>query len=133
MIRQIDYKATYSIRQQVLWPNKPLDFIALENDCEGVHFGVYVEDLLVSVISVFEEDHGIQFRKFATLQSHQGKGYGTVLLQHVFDYAKDRGVERIWCNARQTKTHFYKRFGMEEKEAALSKEGVAYVIMEKKI
>ncbi len=126
MVKSIDYKMTYDIRHQVMWPNRELDYIKLDCDPEGDHYGFYVENTLVSVISVFKTPQGYQFRKFATLQAYQGQGIGSKLLKYVIDRYSD-----IWCNARIEKTDFYKKFGLMETESTFIRGGKEYVIMKR--
>ena len=132
-IRKIDYKLTYPIRHQVMWPEKSLEYIKLECDEEGIHFGLYVKEELVSVISVFINSNEAQFRKFATLQKHQGNGLGSILLEYTIDYLKKNNVKKVWCNARVEKTEFYKRFGLIETNETFEKGNKKYVIMDKKL
>ena len=90
----------------------------------------YLEETLVSVISLFIDGDDAQFRKFATLADQQGKGLGSALLEHLIKEAQSRGVRRLWCNARVDKTGFYERFGMTTTDHTFSKGGIDYVIME---
>lgn len=130
-IQQIEAATTWNLRHQVMWPNCPINYVKLPKDEEGIHFGLFVNDELQSVISLFVEGKNAQFRKFATHQSTQGKGYGTRLLKHLMKYAEEQEIDRIWCNARCDKTSFYKRFGMETTDQFFEKGGISYVIMEK--
>ncbi|MBD8067846.1 GNAT family N-acetyltransferase [Bacillus sp. PS06] len=114
-----------------MWPNKEYDFIKLKDDDEGIHFGLFIEKNLISVISLFIKNDDAQFRKFATLQQEQGKGYGTALLDFILNEAESYGVKRIWCNARKNKADFYKKFGFVETNSTYIKEGKSFVIMEK--
>jgi len=122
---------TWRIRHEVMWPHKPLNYIKLSNDDVGQHFGLWKMNTLISVVSLFFDRDEVQFRKFATLHDEQGNGYGTQLLNYVFNYAFSIGVKKIWCNARVDKVFFYKKFEMSETEHRFSKGGVDYVIMEK--
>ncbi len=122
---------TWEIRRKVLWPSKPLDYVKLPKDEEGLHFGININGRLVSVISLFITGEEAQFRKFATLTTDQGKGYGTQLLNHLMEEAVNRGVKRLWCNARVETASFYKRFGMQETETRFFKGDIPYVVMEK--
>ena len=130
-ITKINKEEAWELRHKVMWPDKDLDYIKLEEDDLGIHFGLFKENILVSVISLFINNEEGQFRKFATLQQEQGKGYGSKLLDNVIKEAKDRGVKRIWCNARENKVNFYKKFGLEESNYRFTKGGKSYVIMEK--
>lgn len=133
VIREIASEETLEIRQKVLWPEKSIEFVKVEEDKEGTHFGLFENDKLVSVISLFYNDNEVQFRKFATLFSEQGKGNGTALLKFVFEEAKKNGAQKIWCNARANKVHFYRRFGMKDTAKKFEKNGIDYVVMEKLI
>ncbi|MBC3542280.1 GNAT family N-acetyltransferase [Rufibacter sediminis] len=132
-IRQITAEQTWPIRQLVMWPDKPLKFVQLPNDGEGVHFGYFVDEELVSVLSLFIEQDQAQFRKFATLPSFQGQGIGRSLLAHVFTYAQAHHIHRIWCHARTSATGFYRKSGMQEQGEIFEKDGLAYVKMEKRV
>jgi len=130
-IRKVEKEKAWELRHKVMWPDKDLDYIKLEDDDLGIHFGLFKENILISVISLFINNEEGQFRKFATLQQEQGKGYGSMLLDHVIKEARNRGVKRIWCNARKNKMNFYKKFGLQESNCSFTKGGKSYVIMEK--
>jgi GNAT superfamily N-acetyltransferase len=130
-IRKVDKQQVWELRHQVMWSDKPFDYVKLEDDDLGFHFGLIKENKLISVVSLFINNEGAQFRKFATLQQEQGKGYGSALLDAVLKEAKIRGVKRIWCNARKNKVDFYRKFGLQESKSSFIKEGRSYVIMEK--
>lgn len=132
-IQKISASDTWALRHRVMWPEKPIDYIKLADDDQGIHFGLFKEDRLISVVSLFIEDNIAQFRKFATDHAEQGHGYGTKLLSYMIKAAGDSGSQIIWCNARLDKSSFYKRFGMTETDQKFNKDGVEYVIMEKTI
>lgn len=130
-IKEIEAQATWPIRHQVMWPNKPVDYVILPNDKDGKHYGLFLHDQLIAVISLFIMNQEIQFRKFATLDIYQGKGYGSQLLTYALKEALKDNCTKIWCNARTDKIHFYVKFGLEPTNISFSKDGVAYTIMEK--
>ncbi|MBU8878857.1 GNAT family N-acetyltransferase [Bacillus sp. FJAT-29790] len=130
-IIKIDKEKAWELRHRVMWSDKAFDYIKLEDDDLGIHFGLFKENILISVISLFINNEEGQFRKFATLQQEQGKGYGSALLDYLIQEAQNRGVKRIWCNARVNKVNFYKKFGLEESDCRFTKGGKSYVIMEK--
>lgn len=132
-IKEINAYKTYNLRQQVMWPNKPLDYIKLEQDQDGHHFGLYKNNIIVSVISLFINKNNAQFRKFATDIKEQGKGYGSILLKHVILFSENNNIKKIWCNARKDKSEYYKRFGLTTSNITFSKGGINFVIMEKNI
>lgn len=65
------------LRHEVMWPDEDFDYIKLKDDDAGIHFGLFKENMLISVVSLFVDKDEAQFRKFATLKSEQGKGYGS--------------------------------------------------------
>ncbi|MDP5232101.1 MAG: GNAT family N-acetyltransferase [Cellulophaga sp.] len=132
-IKTITAEETYSLRHSVMWPNQPISFVMLSDDEKGIHFGLFVNEILTSVISLFISDKKAQFRKFATLKHEQGKGYGTKLLKHTINFVSAKTMEELWCNARTDKTKFYKKFGFTETKKKFTKENIDFVILEKKL
>jgi GNAT superfamily N-acetyltransferase len=130
-IRTIHKEDAWKLRHEVMWPEREPDYIKLEDDEQGVHYGLYLGDRLVSVISLFITGTEAQVRKFATLELEQGQGYGSRLLQEVLKEAEQAGVQRVYCNARTYKAGFYKKFGLKATEQVFSKGGKDYIIMER--
>jgi GNAT superfamily N-acetyltransferase len=130
-IIEITADETLPIRHQVMWPSKSINYVKLPNDFEGRHYGIFLDEKLISVISLFITDTEAQFRKFATIKEYQGKGYGSLLLQEIFVMVKDISITKIWCNARQNKTDFYTKLGMVTTNRTFVKGGVDFVIMER--
>lgn len=129
-IKAIPAHLTWEIRHKAMWPNKPFSYIKLDNDAVGQHFGLFVENKLVTVISIFITKKEAQFRKFATLPEYQGNGYGSWMLSHMFKEMFERGINRLWCNARADKTLYYKKFGMTKTAITFVKGTIAYIVME---
>ncbi|HRO69655.1 MAG TPA: GNAT family N-acetyltransferase, partial [Chitinophagaceae bacterium] len=132
-IRKVALDEIWKMRQQVMYPAENLDFVRLDDDATGLHWGLYKNEDLVSVISVFHRKNEIQFRKFATLPAEQGKGYGTRLLQFVMDWAVENKKRSIWCNARTSATSLYRKFGMNLTSQRWHKYGIEFVKMEKQL
>lgn len=132
VIKQISAETTWPLRHLVMWPDLPFDFIKLPEDPNGIHFGLFKSEELLSIVSLFQTGEGTaQFRKFATMSAEQGKGYGSKLLAHLIEYAQKQRYHTLWCNARIDKTDFYKKFGMYETEKTYVKENVKFVILKK--
>ncbi|WP_240472480.1 GNAT family N-acetyltransferase [Tenacibaculum ovolyticum] len=130
-IKQITATETLEIRHKVMWPNKPLAYVELANDKNGKHFGLFVNEEITSIVSLFTENNEAQFRKFATLIEYQGFGYGTILLNKVINLIEEEKIARLWCNARVEKAKFYERFGLKLTDKKFNKDGIDYVIMER--
>jgi GNAT superfamily N-acetyltransferase len=127
-IRSIEPAQTYALRHAVLWPDKPLAYVQLPEDEAGQHFGAFVADALVAVISLFVGADGVaRFRKFATDPAWQGRGVGTLLLRHIIAVAQTQGASQLWCDARQATLPFYQRFGLAPEGQVFYKGEVPYV------
>ena len=132
-ICSIPASATYPLRHSVLWPDKPLDYVRIDEDELGYHYGTYLEDELVAVISLFVTGTAARFRKFATRPDQQNKGLGTSLLQHVFAEARRLGANTIYCDARLSAAAFYQRFGMQPAGEVFFKGEIPYQRYETRI
>ena len=133
LIKEVPIEEIWHIRQQVMYPKETLEFVRLEDDAIGTHLGLYQDDRLLSVISLFERDGVVQFRKFATITNEQGKGYGTRLLQYVMDWAIKNEKKIIWCNARLSATSLYEKFGMRQTGNSWEKYGIEFIKMQKQL
>ncbi|WP_207434331.1 GNAT family N-acetyltransferase [Sabulibacter ruber] len=132
-IREISAPQTWPLRHQVMWPHKPISFVQLPEDEGGLHFGAFLDQELVSVVSLFIQGDQAQFRKFATLQQYQGQGIGRQLLGHVLSYASSQNLSRVWCHARSSACSFYQKMGMEAEGEPFIKNGLEYVRMVKSL
>ncbi|AKQ45740.1 hypothetical protein TH63_08915 [Rufibacter radiotolerans] len=130
-IKEISADQTWLIRQMVMWPNKPLSFVQLPDDDQGQHFGLMVDQQIISVVSLFRNGHQAQFRKFATLPTFQKRGYGSKLLEHVFSVAASQNITLVWCHARASALEFYQKMGMEPEGECFCRDGLEYVKMRK--
>lgn len=113
IIRPVSAEQTYDLRHEVLWPDKPFDYVKIDNDAEGQHYGAFQNDDLVAVISLFVNGDEARFRKFATRPDWQRQGIGTQLMHLVIAEARRLGATTLWCDARLDAADFYRRFGME--------------------
>lgn len=132
-IEQIFPSLTWRIRHLAMYPDKAYDFVKLDNDFDGIHFGIYVDHDLAGVISLFITGDVGQFRKFAVSPTLQQNGLGTQLLHYVIDFCKVQKLTKLWCNARVDAKEFYAKFGFHETETTYTKTGIDFVIMELEI
>jgi GNAT superfamily N-acetyltransferase len=130
LIKEIQASQTWQIRHEVMWPNQPFEFVQLEEDNSGLHFGVFIGEQLVSIVSCFIIEDEMQFRKLATLEKYQGKGIASVLLKYILDLAKEKKLSKVWCNARTNKKSFYEKFKMTDTHKTFIKAEQEFTIME---
>jgi ribosomal protein S18 acetylase RimI-like enzyme len=133
MIQEISAAQTWPIRHKVMWPDQPFEYVKLEEDDNGIHFGLFENTELRSIVSLFIKSNEAQFRKLATLEKYQSQGYASQLIEHLIEFCKKQKVEKIWCNARTSKSNFYQKFGFKETSIRFTKKGEYYVIMERAI
>ncbi len=125
-IRVISPAATYPLRHAVLWPDKPLEFVKVDDDEQGHHFGAFRAGELVAVISLFVTGPEARFRKFATRPDCQRQGIGTQLMERVLAEARHLGARTLWCDARPDASALYQRFGMALEGPMFYKNAVLY-------
>jgi GNAT superfamily N-acetyltransferase len=130
-IEQIAPYLTWKIRHKVMYPDLSFNTVILPQDYDGTHLGLFDQNTLISVVSLFREGDSMRFRKFATLSEFQGQGYGTELLQYLIDFSRNEGCNHIWCNARQNASGFYSKFGFLATSEKSSTNNHDYVIMER--
>jgi len=132
-IEQIFPSLTWRIRHEVMYPELPFDSVKLEDDFEGIHFGLYADHQLQGVVSLFHKGDVYQFRKLAIKTDVQKSGLGTKLMEYILDFCKIQRATLLWCNARVNAKDFYYKFGFHETENTFFKDGYDFVIMEKKL
>lgn len=130
-VTEANYNDVLKLRQEVMYPDKDIDFVKLPDDDKGIHMGLFEAGELMAVVSIFMgENRSVQFRKLATRKEMQGKGYGSILLKWLVDYANDVKLGRLWGNARIEVLDFYKKAGFTATEEKFSRDGHDYVIVE---
>jgi ribosomal protein S18 acetylase RimI-like enzyme len=132
-IEQITQELTWKLRQKELYPDLPIEAIKLPEDDLGIHLGLFYQNKLATVVSLFEDNNKLQFRKLATDKKYQRLGLGSKMINYVLNYAKEKNIEKVWCNARLSATGFYEKLGFVKTDEVFSKGGIGYVIMEIKI
>ncbi|WP_199609512.1 GNAT family N-acetyltransferase [Flocculibacter collagenilyticus] len=129
-IKTISWEQAIPLRHRVLWPSKTPEFCYVEGDEEGLHFGAFIDEVLVCVASVYVHQNKARLRKFATDVRYQQQGIGSKMLNHIIQSLKASGLAYFWCDARETASGFYSRFGMHKSSERFYKSDVAYFKME---
>ena len=121
-IKQLSFEETYPIRQIVLRPNRPLETCFFEGDEleTTLHFGGFVNNELVGIISLFKNNHlsfqeenQYQIRGMAVLENFRKYGLGKKIVEYSEDYLKQKNISLIWFNARESAVGFYQKSGYE--------------------
>ncbi|WP_343701812.1 1-(5-phosphoribosyl)-5-[(5-phosphoribosylamino)methylideneamino]imidazole-4-carboxamide isomerase [Chitinophaga sp.] len=129
-IKQITTDETLRLRRDVMYPHWSLDQVKMPHDAEGLHYGLFMDGEMVSVVSLFISGSSAQFRKLATAAHHQGKGFGKALMQHLTDVCRQHGVATLWCNARASAETFYLRLGFKRISELFYKDNIPFYKMD---
>ena len=132
-IKPISSKQAWPIRHTVLYRQRENSEIKILDDAEGLHFGLYNNDELVSVLSWFQEKENAVLRKFGTVASMQNKGYGAKLLRYVIEYSKAKKIKILYCNASSSLVSYYLRFGFKLTGRQYQHDGSFFSVMELKL
>jgi GNAT superfamily N-acetyltransferase len=130
-IEQIRHELTWKLRQKVLYPDKKIFEMEMEEDTDGMHFGAFQNNQLVAIVSLFHQGVDYQFRKFAVDASVQKMGIGSSVLNYITDFVAGEGGSRLWCNARLPAIPFYVKHGFSHSGQLFSKHGFKYELLEK--
>jgi predicted GNAT family N-acyltransferase len=130
VVEQIFPSLTWRIRHLAMYPTHPYEFVKLDNDFDGIHFGLYHNYELTGVVSLFTQGDIGQFRKLAILPEAQQNGFGSQLMHYLIDFCKIQKLSKIWCNARVNAKDFYTKFGFIETEKTYTADGFDFIVME---
>lgn len=142
-IKKITASALYPIRHEILRNGEPIEKCIYPNDNAETtsHFGLYVKDMLVGVISIFKtsnplfnDEKQFQIRGMAVLETHQKKGYGAALVNKAVAHLKtNENNYTLWFNARIIAIGFYEKLGFEKIGDAFEIDtiGVHYIMYKK--
>lgn len=118
LIKEITFQEAFAVRHPVLRKGKPIESCFFEGDdlVSTTHFGIYENDKLVGVASLFNQNHDyfseqtqMQLRGMAVLESHQKMGLGEKLLSHCESFLKKEKKALLWFNARSSAVPFYEK------------------------
>ena len=117
----ISAKETQPLRLEVLWQHKnSLEECRLDiDDLESTfHVGALKNGVLVSVGTFlvqrnekFEEKYQYRLRAMATSPKVRGENFGKQVIDFALVELKNRGVELLWCDAREVAIGFYEKMG----------------------
>jgi GNAT superfamily N-acetyltransferase len=121
-IRLITAAETIPLRHSVLRAGRPVEQARFAGDDHQstVHFGAFNDGALLCIASLFSSsfpgEEGVaafQLRGMATDPGARGLGLGTAVVEACVAYAREKGSQMLWCNARTTAAGFYSRLGFE--------------------
>lgn len=121
-VRTITAAETWPLRLAVLRPQRPLSAAQFPGDDlpPTKHFGAFRDNNLLGIASLFLAEmserpgaSALQLRGMATAPAVRGAGFGRALVAASVAFARESGMNLIWCNARISAVGFYRKLGWE--------------------
>lgn len=109
-------KELIELRKKVLHPHGPVERVLYLEDsyAETLHVAIREEGRLIACGSLIFEKTVARVRGMAVADGQRGKGLGSLILDALIEGAKDKGVAKIWCNARVAALSLYERKGFQK-------------------
>jgi predicted GNAT family N-acyltransferase len=96
-----------------------------------IHLAGISIDEFVSTIVLVPEGKRMKMRRFAVRPDFRHVGFGSETLAWCEDYARQHGVEVMYCHARESAVRFYSRRGYSEVGDFFEEDGIPHIKMEK--
>lgn len=115
----LDGHLTRELRRSVLRPAlAPGDPLPGDEVPDGVHFGATEDGAVQCTCFIYPDPcpwlpdrPAWHLRQMATAPQRRGAGLGAAVVAAAAGYARARGGELLWCNARESAVGFYARCG----------------------
>lgn len=118
IIKIIKAEETHKVRLPVLREGRPIKECVFDGDKleTTLHLGLFFKNKLIGVVtflknnnSLFQDQLQFQLRGMAILKEEQKKGFGELLLKEGELVLTNKKATRVWLNAREIATPFYKK------------------------
>jgi predicted GNAT family N-acyltransferase len=120
-VSQISPEQTKALRHLVLWPHiEKVEDCVIDIDAreDAIHLATFDGERIISIGSLFQMDSAkidfkrqYRLRAMATHPDYRGMNAGRILVEHALDHLKNKGVEVLWCDAREIAVGFYQSIG----------------------
>jgi predicted GNAT family N-acyltransferase len=132
-VEEIQPALTWKLRQKILYPQQKQYEMEFDSDLDDTHFGAFLGDDLVAVVSVANNGHDFQLREFAIEPEAQSSDPAGALIENITEYAKKREGTHLWTDSSVEQVPFYAKYGFVQTGRYYSRHGVNYEIVEKPI
>ena len=133
-IKSISANDTFTVRQPVLRPDRPIEdcWFELDNHASSLHLGMEFNGEIIAVLSAlpiksenFPNLTSMRLRGIATLHAFQKKGLGSQLMIEVEKrLLKLKKIKLLWLNARISAKSFYQNLGYKAMGETFNIQGV---------
>lgn len=131
-----EYSKALGLRYRILRVPLGLEFTEeeLKKDEADIHFGLFEGDEIIACLTLTEcESNRMKMRQVAVDNNCQGKGLGQKLSLAGEEYARKKGFEIMFCNARKTAVPFYEKLGYKIVSDEFTEVNIPHYTMEKRI
>ena len=131
-----EYPEYLELREAVL--RRPIGLRITEEELAMEKHYVHIAGLIdgrvcATTALVPEEANRMRMIQVAISPDVQSRGIGTAMMRLIDDYCKQRGVEYIWCNARESAIAFYAKNGYSAEGESFEKVGIPHRLMHKSL
>jgi GNAT superfamily N-acetyltransferase len=119
IIKKVDSKDLYPVRNKVLRDNKGYDYCKFDGDDfeSSLHFAAFNKINIVGGVSLIEN-----YTK--NLQEYQNNNIGQRLLEKAESISKENKYTYLWMNARKSALNFYVKNGYKNELNSFNIEGI---------
>ena len=112
----------------------PASYIQPEKEKDDVFISAMVNDEIIGCCILTKvDDHTVQLRQMAVVESHRGQKIGHAILEFAEKTAKEKGYSMLMMHARDPVMEFYKKSGYEIAGEQFFEVGMGHHRMEKKL
>lgn len=119
--RFVKVEETYKLRLEVLKTCEEYVYkYQGDFDKNTYHLATFEQHKMVGIVSLFLhtsntlfEKNQMQLRGMAVSNNTQKSGIGSFLLTKAQEFAKEKDINVIWCNARDYSVGFYQKLGYQ--------------------
>jgi len=119
------------VHEQKCLPSEEFD----ELDAVAQHYLLFENELAVATGRFRKTDKGIKIERIATLNQYRGKGYATVLINHLMEVAQDNyeDVQQFYLHAQVSVKPLYEKLGFTAYGNTFIEADIVHQAMEKTI
>jgi len=94
--------------------------IDIDNREDAIHIGVYRDEKLISIGSLFEMSNKklsskrqYRLRAMATHPNYREQNAGKILVEYAVKIIQEKKYDILWCDAREVALGFYSKLGFQ--------------------
>lgn len=131
-----DLQDAFEVRRQVFQVEQGID---TARDFDGQdeaadQMVAYLDEQPVGTARIRYLDNGdAKIERMAVLRANRGKTYGLVIMQHIFDHLRSKGVAVVSLESQLSAAPFYEKLGFQKEGAVFEEVGIPHIKMTMKL